>query len=186
MWHLYSITSSARRRTMSDTASPSVLAVFMLVFQGGMAAGSAVWGAVGQHAGVPTALMWAGLGAIATTGLGFLCRLPDTTADVTPWNHWRMPVIPDDVELGLESGPVLVTVEYVVDRDHASDFIKAIHRYERIRRRDGASRWGIYRDTEHPDQYLETFIVPSWAEHLRQHERITRADRALEGHFRGA
>jgi len=91
-----------------------------------------------------------------------------------------MPVIPDDVELGLESGPVLVAVEYVVNRDHASDFIKAIHRYERIRRRDGASRWGIYRDTEHPDLYLETFIVPSWAEHLRQHERITRADCALE------
>ncbi len=40
--------------------------------------------------------------------------------------------------------------------------------------------WGIYRDTEHPDQYLETFLVHSWAEHLRQHERITRADRALE------
>jgi hypothetical protein len=100
--------------------------------------------------------------------------------DVTPWNHWRMPVIPDDLDLGLESGPVLVTVEYLVNRDHASDFLKAMHRYERIRRRDGASRWGIYRDTEHPDLYVESFIVPSWAEHLRQHERFTRADRALE------
>jgi hypothetical protein len=89
-------------------------------------------------------------------------------------------VIADDLEVGLESGPVLVTVEYFVNRDHASDFLKAMHRYERIRRRDGASRWGIYRDTEHPDLYLESFIVPSWAEHLRQHERFTRADRALE------
>jgi hypothetical protein len=124
--------------------------------------------------------MWAGLGAIATTGLGLIWRLPDTTMDVTPWNHWRMPVIADDLELGLESGPVLVTVEYLVDRDHASDFLKVVHRNERIRRRDGASRWGIYRDTEHPDLYLETFIVHSWAEHLRQHERFTRADHALE------
>jgi Transmembrane secretion effector len=88
-----------------------------------------------------------------------------------------MPVIPDDLEVGLESGPVLVTVEYLVDRDHASDFLKGMHRYERVRRRDGASRWGIYRDTEHPDLYLETFIVDSWAEHLRQHERFTRAGR---------
>jgi hypothetical protein len=55
-----------------------------------------------------------------------------------------------------------------------------MHRFQRIRRRDGASRWGIYRDTEHPDLYVETFIVPSWAEHLRQHERFTRADHALE------
>ena len=60
-------------------------------------------------------------------------------------------------ELGLESGPVLVTVEYLVDREHASDFLKAMHRYERIRRRDGASRWGIYRDTERPDLYRGDF-----------------------------
>ena len=100
--------------------------------------------------------------------------------DVTAWNHWRMPVIADELDLGLESGPVLVTIEYLVDRNHASDFLEAMQRNRRIRRRDGASRWGIYRDTEHPDLYLETFIVPSWVEHLRQHERFTRADHALE------
>jgi MFS family permease len=175
-----SLVTALVQKLAPDWVRARVLAVFMLVFQGGMAAGSAVWGALGQHAGVPTSLMWAGLGAIATTGLGLLWRLPDTTMDVTPWNHWRAPVIADGLEFGLESGPVLVTVEYIVDRDHASDFLKAMRRYERVRRRDGASRWGIYRDTEHPDQYLETFVVPSWAEHLRQHERITRADRALE------
>jgi len=142
--------------------------------------GRALWGTIGQHAGVPTALMWGGLGAIATTGLGLLWRLADTTADVTPWNHWRMPAIADDLELELESGPVLVTVEYRVNREHVSDFLKAMNRCGRIRRRDGASRWGIYRDTEHPDQFVETFIVHSWVEHLRQHERVTRADRALE------
>ena len=43
-----------------------------------------------------------------------------------------------------------------------------------------ASRWGVYRDTENPANYIETFIVESWAEHLRQHERLTGADRELE------
>jgi MFS family permease len=175
-----SLVTALVQKLAPDWVRARVLAVFMLVFQGGMASGSAVWGAVGQHSDVATSLMWAGLGAIATTGLGWLWRLPDTRMDVTPWNHWRMPVIPDDLELGLESGRVLVTVEYLVDRDHASDFLKAVRRNKRIRHRDGASRWGIYRDTEHPDLYLGTFIVPSWAEHLRQHERFTRADRALE------
>jgi MFS family permease len=180
-WIIFiSLVTALVQKLAPDWVRARVLAVFILVFQGGMAAGSAVWGAVGQHAGVPTSLMWAGLGAIATTGLGLLWKLPDTTVDVTPWNHWRMPVIPDGLEIGLESGPVLVTVEYLVDRGHASDFLKAMHHYERVRRRDGASRWGIYRDTEHPDLYVETFIVHSWAEHLRQHERITRADQALE------
>ena len=124
--------------------------------------------------------MWAGLGVIATIALGLRWKLPDTTMDVTPWNHWRMPVIPDGLELDVESGPVLVTVEYVVNREHASDFLRTMHRFERIRRRDGASRWGIYRDTEQPDVYVESFVVRSWAEHLRQHERFTKADHVLE------
>jgi MFS family permease len=175
-----SLVSALVQKLAPDWVRARVLAVFMLVFQGGVAAGSAVWGTIGEHAGIPTSLLWAGLGAIATTALGLIWRLPDTAVDVTPWNHWRMPIIPDGLELALESGPVLVTVEYVVNHEHTSDFLKAMHRYERVRRRDGASRWGIYRDTEHPDVYLETFIVHSWAEHLRQHERITRADRALE------
>src|ERR1700757_470200 len=175
-----SLVSALVQKLAPDWVRARVLAVFMLVFQGGVAAGSAVWGTIGEHAGISTSLLWAGLGAIATSALGLIWRLPDTTVDGTPWNHWRLPVIPDGLELALESGPILVTVEYVVNRKHTSDFLRTMHRYERVRRRDGASRWGIYRDTEHPDMYLETFIVHSWAEHLRQHERITRADRALE------
>jgi MFS family permease len=175
-----SLVTALVQKLAPDWVRARVLAVFILVFQGGMAAGSALWGTVGQHDGVSTALMWAGLGGVATIGLGLRWKLPDTTIDVTPWNHWRMPVIPDGLELELESGPVLVTVEYVVNRDCVSDFLKAMHRFQRIRRRDGASRWGIYRDTEYPDLYAEVFIVSSWAEHLRQHERFTRADHALE------
>jgi MFS family permease len=175
-----SLVSALVQKLAPDWVRARVLAVSMLVFQGGLAAGSATWGIIGEHSGISTSLLWAGLGAIATSALGLIWKLPDTTVDVTPWNHWRMPVIPDGLELALESGPVLVTVEYVVNREHASDFLKAMHRYARVRRRDGASRWAIYRDTEHPDVYLETFVVHSWAEHLRQHERITHADRALE------
>jgi hypothetical protein len=55
-----------------------------------------------------------------------------------------------------------------------------MRKYERVRRRDGASRWGLYRDLERADIYLETFLVMSWAEHLRQHERLTRGDSELE------
>lgn len=91
-----------------------------------------------------------------------------------------MPAIFKDVAPDLDQGPVLVTVEYLVDPDRAAEFVEAIHEYGRIRRRDGASRWGIYRDVENADRYVETFLVSSWAEHLRQHERATRADRALE------
>ena len=67
----------------------------------------------------------------------------------------------------------------MLDAQNAEPFLQAMQQYERIRRRDGASRWGVFRDLEHADVYLETFLVTSWSEHLRQHERLTRGDSAL-------
>jgi len=166
-----------------DWVRARVLAVFMLVVQGGVAAGSGAWGAMAGRAGIQHALVWAGVGTIATAALGVFLKLPNVDIDVTPWVHWPMPRIvnggkaldPDD------AGPVLVTLEYDVIPEHTSEFLDAMHKYGRIRRRDGASRWGVYRDVETENHYLETFIVNSWAEHLRQHERITQADREIEG-----
>ena len=80
----------------------------------------------------------------------------------------------------LRDGPVLITVEYIVDPAQAAEFLNAVRKYERVRRRDGASRWGIFHDVEAGDRYVETFLVHSWAEHLRQHARQTLADRKLE------
>jgi MFS family permease len=165
-----------------DWVRARVLAVSMLVFQGAVAAGSATWGSAAAKIGIGKALLLAGIGTIATTALGFFLPLPDTGVDLSPWNHWRMPAaLPAELD---DAGPVLVTVEYHVDAAHVSEFVKTIHEYGRIRRRDGASRWGICRDLEMPDRYLETFVVGSWAEHLRQHHRVTRADSRLEDRLR--
>jgi MFS family permease len=175
-----SLVSALVQNLAPDWVRARVLAVFMLISQGGMAAGSAAWGSVGARESVETALLWAGLGTIATTALALVARLPDTTADVSPWNHWRVPAVVKDIAPWLEQGPVLVTVEYLVDPQNAKQFLRTMRKYERVRRRDGASRWEIFRDVEHADVYLETFLVSSWAEHLRQHERSTRGDRDLE------
>jgi len=58
--------------------------------------------------------------------------------------------------------------------------LNEIYRYQRIRRRDGATQWRIFFDTESPNTYLETFLVDSWLEHRRQHDRFTVADHELE------
>jgi MFS family permease len=159
-----------------DWVRARVLAVSMLVFQGAMAGGSAAWGALAGKIGIHAALMWAGTGTIATTALGLFFKLPDPTADLTPWAHWRTPNMLDQNSAIADSGPILVTVEYDVEPQREEDFLRAMHGYERIRRRDGAYQWGIFRDVESPSRFLEEFLVDSWAEHLRQHERLTRAD----------
>jgi MFS family permease len=163
-----------------DWVRARVLAIFILVYQGSYALGTAAWGAVAQRSGVRTALVYAGMGTIATAAVALFARLPDSTADLSPWNHWRMPVVIGEVGADVEKGPVLVTIEYAVTPKRTAEFVDAMHEYGRIRRRDGAYRWGIFRDTEVADRYLEIFLVNSWAEHLRQHERQTQADRELE------
>jgi len=91
-----------------------------------------------------------------------------------------MPVIVKEVSGELLGGPVLVTIEYSVVAELESEFVKTMRQYARVRRRDGAYQWGIYRDMEVANRFVEIFLVHSWAEHLRQHERQTRADRELE------
>jgi hypothetical protein len=102
-------------------------------------------------------------------------RVLDVDVAHIPGNScWLRPTAPHE----------LVTVEYEVAPEQAADFLEAVRRHGRIRRRDGARRWGIFRDTETARRYVETFIVGSWAEHLRQHERLTRADRDAEEQVR--
>lgn len=164
-----------------DWVRARVLSVSTLVIQGAVAAGGAAWGGVAARFGIRTALLWAGMGTIATIALALFVRLPSATVDLTAWNHWPVPDPDEDVlPEGYDSGPVMVTVEYEVAPEKAEAFLADIRRYGRIRRRDGARRWGIFRDLENPGRYLEMFIVSSWAEHLRQHERLTRADGELE------
>jgi hypothetical protein len=69
-------------------------------------------------------------------------------------------------------------------RGHAS-CNPALHRLRKERLRDGAYRWGIFEDTGDPGRFLETFLVESWTEHLRQHERVTNADHVLQQYVSG-
>jgi MFS family permease len=97
-----------------EWARARVLAVFILIFQGGLAASSVLWGSLATSIGLPVTLLLAGLSTIATTVLGMAAKLPETAADLTPWNHWRLPAIIQDEASALEQGPVLVTVRYRV------------------------------------------------------------------------
>src|SRR5262249_2665061 len=126
----------------------------------------------------------AGVCTLATLGLRAAGRLPDTTADTTPWGHWRLPAITWDTSTALRDDPVLVTVRYQVPPRHAHAFVQAMQTYGRTSRRGGAARWGVFRELEHADVFLETFLVRSWAEHLRQHERFTRGDSDVEAEVR--
>jgi hypothetical protein len=69
---------------------------------------------------------------------------------------------------------------FTVSSGERSDRQDAIAKLAGERRRDGAFDWGVFEDTEREGRFVETFKVDSWIEHLRQHERVTHADREVQ------
>ncbi|HEU0173474.1 MAG TPA: MFS transporter [Blastocatellia bacterium] len=137
----------------------------LIITQSWMLASAALMGAI-TLAGIVTP--WLLLTLTFALGLGVAMNGP----------AWQA-IIPE-VEPPLEQGPVLVQVEYRIDPEQARGFRHAMRDLQRIRRRDGAIRWGLFRDPAEPGRFVESFVVESWAEHLRQHARATESDREIE------
>jgi MFS family permease len=174
---LSSLNTSAQR-VAPGWVRARTLAAFQLVMQGGLAGGSLVWGVTTGAAGLETALTIAAVGVVGGVALARRWPLGESEhGDLTPAGAWSDPQV--DIEPRPDDGPVLVTVEYEIDPADAERFVPAMEALARIRRRDGGYRWGLYADLEEPGRYLETFVVDSWSEHLRQHGRLTVADLEL-------
>jgi MFS family permease len=155
------------------------LAMFNTVLFGGLTFGSAVWGQVAAMVGLPLALFIAAAGTVLVIPLTWRWKLQTAAGlDLRPSMHWPVPSAAGEIEH--DRGPVLVTVEYRVDPAQREPFLIALERVARERRRDGAYAWGVFEDAAVAGRFVETFLVESWLEHLRQHERVTHADRALE------
>jgi hypothetical protein len=165
----------ATQSVAPDWVQARALALYVLVTQGGMALGSVAWGAIADHGGDTLALSLSGAGLLA--GLAAVVRWPLSRIhemDIAPAGDWREPMTSRPFDP--EDGPVLITVEYHIDPLKIREFCEALDDLSSIRRRDGAIRWEIHHDVEIPGRLLESFVVDSWAEHLRQHARVTRGD----------
>ncbi|WP_199229819.1 MFS transporter [Luteibacter sp. OK325] len=155
------------------------LAIFILVSQGAMTLGSTFWGWLASQAGISVTLITAGTSLAAVQLL--LLRFPfdmEATLDLAPAPNWPTPLVRSKVSN--DRGPVLVTIEYRVDSSNVAAFVQAMIPVRRSRLRGGAMFWAIYEDVAVPGTFLETFVVQSWIEHRRQHERGTPVDRGFE------
>jgi quinol monooxygenase YgiN len=155
------------------------LALFVTTFFGALTLGSAVWGQVAGMAGLPAAHFLAAAGALLAIPATWRWKLQTGAGiDLTPSMHWPAPIVTHEIEH--DRGPVLVMVEYRIDPQNRDAFLAALDKVANERRRDGAYAWCVFEDTGEEGRMVETFLVESWLEHLRQHERVTHADRAQE------
>jgi predicted MFS family arabinose efflux permease len=167
-------------RTLPNWVMSRVASVYQLVLQSAIVGGTVFWGAAADRLGIRIALLLTGMALAAglITKTRFPLRAGKEDVDVSPSMHWPFPTLL--VKPEFEQGPVLVQIEYKIDPKHQDEFAHAMKDLSVIRKRDGAFFWGLFRHDVYPDVYIEAFMIDSWAEHLRQHERITVADRSVE------
>jgi hypothetical protein len=131
-----------------------------------------------EAVGVAPTLLVAAILLTAAAFVGVRYALPTGVGDVTPSNHWADPVVAEPIQG--DRGPVLVTIEYLVPFESRDAFLVEVQLLSLQRRRDGAYAWGISEDAAEPSRLVEWFLVESWAEHLRQHKRVTMKDAEVQ------
>jgi MFS family permease len=154
------------------------LAVYLMVFNGAMAAGSLGWGLIAQGIGVPSTLVAGAAGLLVVAIVFHRVRLPAGESDLQASNRWPEPLLAAPV--AHDRGPVMIQVEYRIRQEDRPAFLVAMKRLSLERLRDGAYAWGIHEHTADPERIMEWFLVESWAEHLRQHHRVSNADADLQ------
>jgi MFS family permease len=166
--------NSQYQSTLPGWAKARGMSYYLMIFQGGGALGSAAFGVIAQNAGLTTALLTAAL-ALALVALAGL-RLPFKAIpphDLLPAGDWPDPQL---VGATATAGPVLVTLEYRPRPGLEQDLLDALYAGRYARRRTGAVSWRAWQDASDPGHVLEQFVVGSWDEHLRQHERVSLRD----------
>ena len=160
------------------------LSVYVAVMFGSLSLGSAIWGKVATFTGVPVSCLIAAAGAALSVPILMRWKLQTAaTLDLTPSMHWPEPVVSSDVES--DRGPVMVTIEYRINPRDRDAFLAALAKLADERRRDGAFNWNVFEDVAQEGRFVEAFLLDSWLQHLRQHERVSNADRQLQDAVHG-
>ncbi len=142
---------------------------------GGMAAGSWLWGVISDGYGPVFSLAVSGavllIGVFAGRWLGLA---EYANLDLDPLGVWREPAL--RLDLRARSGPIMVMIDYEIAQENVEEFLVLMRKRRRIRIRDGARQWALLRDLENPEQWTESYHVPTWVDYVRHQERRIKAD----------
>lgn len=149
------------------------LSIYQMAAFGAMAVGAAGFGALADRIGVPYALLGAAGVHVVSITIGWLVPIIDEERDLDPY-HWSEPETAVPVEG--RSGPVVITISYLIAEDNVSEFLALMAERRRVRRRDGARGWTLMRDLGAPMRWVERYDVATWHDYVRHNKRHTVAD----------
>jgi len=151
------------------------LALYQTAAFGGMALGSWIWGLLAEHAGAGEALLVSAVAHVAGLGIGLVLRMPEVEQiNLDPLRRWTEPKTAVDIQP--RSGPIVITIEYLIREEDVVEFLAVMAERRRVRRRDGARHWTLLRDLADPQLWIERYHTPTWLDYVRHNQRITQAD----------
>jgi hypothetical protein len=155
------------------------MSVYQVALMGGGGLGAALWGQVASFTDVHTSIVIAAVGGVVLmmAVIRYSERSEPDAEDLTPSQAWKPPVMP--VPIRNDEGPVLTTIEYLIDPARAEEFHAVMRETRSSRLRQGALSCEVFRDASVPGRYLEHTLDETWVEHLRRFDRVTEYDVAL-------
>jgi MFS family permease len=184
------ITTLSKFYTIGIKSAPKwigarVLAVYLLILNGGLAVGSVIWGTMANAFGIPITLSVASLalGATIISRKRYSTTLLDDL-DFTPASdHWSLP--PQlSVDPAQSESQALITIEYKIDPKLSDEFEQSVRELGRILKSEGMAYWELFQDTADIGHYIEIRIADTWTDHMRQHERVTKNVQVMEDRIR--
>ena len=166
----------AAQLALPDWIRARGMSIYQMGIMGSTALGAYIWGRLAELTSVPTSLVVGGTSMVVVSLL-VQGRSLEGTADFTPTHPFDEPVPQLAIELG--DGPVMVTIEYLVDPARRGEFEAIMAESRSGRLRAGAVSWGLFEDIERPARFVEYFACDSWADYLRRFDRLTAADEQL-------
>ena len=159
------------------------LSLYQMSTFGGIAAGSWLWGAVAASEGHESGLLGAAVAMLTCALLGRWWPLAQSDQlNLDPLHRWQEPDTAVPVEP--RTGPVVITIEYIIDELDILEFLAAMAERRRIRRRDGALNWRLLRDLADPRIWVERYETPTWLDYLRHNSRMTQDDASVPQRLR--
>jgi hypothetical protein len=163
-----------------------VLAVYLLILNGGLVVGSILWGAVANTFGIPITLSVASLALGAT--IIFRKRYSTTLfddLDFTPASdHWSIPP-QSSIDPSQVDNQTLITIEYnKIDPKLSEEFQRSLNELGRMLKTEGMAYWELFQDPADSGHYMEIRIADTWTDHMRQHQRVTKNVQDMENRIR--
>jgi MFS family permease len=176
----------ASQRAMPDWARGRMNATMVMVSQAATALGGIIWGLAAHHVGiVPTFLGAAAVGLLimiivrTVPGLQISIDFTKTISFESAPLSIFSPSLDTSRLPAPKDGPVSITAEFSVDSARRNECIDLMRDARLIFLRNGAHRWHLYEDLQHPNKFRMEVVVPSWKQHLLQRERMTKNEKEV-------